>query len=134
MLSAQHREGSCKCQLLSAGIQGSSPAQLVLLGGGVTGKERPRELAQPSNTRNWALASWGFQNPADVLKSFVPVMFLGSRILSIFLMQPFGLATCGSSGSKQGSREDMGLMDTEVAWAEACLAPGSLYKATLALG
>lgn len=61
-------------------------------------------------------------------------MFLGSRILNIFLVQAFGLVTCGSLGSVQGSREDMGLMDTEVAWAEACSVPGSLYKAVLALG
>lgn len=51
-------------------------------------------------------------------------MFLGSRILYIFSVPAFGLVPFGSLGNGQGSREGMGLMDTEVAWPEACSVPG----------
>lgn len=47
-------------------------------------------------------------------------MFLGSRTLYIFSVPAFGPVPFGSLGNGQGSREGMGLMDTEVAWPEAC--------------
>lgn len=53
-------------------------------------------------------------------------MFLGSRILDIFSVPAFGPVPFGSLGNGQGSREGMGLVDTKVAWPEACSVPGSL--------
>lgn len=47
-------------------------------------------------------------------------MFLGSRVLDIFSVPAFGLVPFGSLGSRQGSREGVGLVDTVVAWPEAC--------------
>lgn len=40
------------------------------------------------------------------------VMFLGSKILDIFLVLAFSLVPFGSLGNMQGSREDVGLANT----------------------
>lgn len=53
-------------------------------------------------------------------------MFLGNRILYIFSVPAFGPVPFESLGNGQESREGMGLMNTEVAWPEACNVPGSL--------